>query len=1105
MAVTPERWRRIEDLFSRAVERSGAERATFVREACGDDFELADEVYSLLAATENAQAALRGTIARTAATLDGGRIGPYRIVALIGEGGMGAVYLAARDDAEYRGRVAIKVLRAGLATPDAVARFRDERQVLAALAHPGIVRLLDGGHTDDGLPYLVMEHVNGAPLAAHACTLSVRGRAELVIRLAEALQYAHQKLVVHRDVKPSNVLVDRDGAPKLLDFGIAKLLDPEAEREAQTRTGTAAFTIEYASPEQVRGEPVSVATDVYSVGAVLYHLLVGSPPQRAGATPIETLENICQRDPLRPSLAAPAALRRELAGDLDNIVLRALQKSPEQRYASAAALADDLRRYLAGLPVAARAATFAYRARKLLARHRGKLAVSVMFAAALITSTVVSLLEASRADRQAGRAEAERRTLLVERGRQELTAGHAGRALPYLAAALRAGADTAAVRVLIGAAMRPYQNLVATMPADDGDGGAAWSPDGARIAITSMRGHGRLFDRDGRLVARLDGEDATAYQPIFSSDSTLLAIADDAGRVQVWRATNGERRLALAASTEPAAVGLAFVDGHARLATVAADHRLSLWETVSGARVASLDVGCPMRSIAVTRDGTTLATSCEDGSLGLFDAHTLALRTRLEGHRGYVRSLAFSPDGTRLFSVSADGTVRMWDVTHASSLATLRAGIFELAPDGLRLLVSGDDSIGRIYDVSTATVLAELVGHDFGGLRAAHWSHDGTTVATSGVDATFRLWDAATGESRTVIDTTAGAGSAPGSPPGALDATFSADDTQLLTLSGTGASLWRSDHGALVTEVATGGELWSAAWSPNEQRIAIAGLSRGGVWKGATAQAVFPIDGGSWMYDVNWSPDGTRLVIAGKPNVARVFAADGTAVFALTGHTATVNRAAFSPDGGLLATASSDGTARIWDAATGSPFRVLTHPDRVMAAGWSRDGTRLVTASTDHHLRVWVVATGALAADLDGGDVEYLDVTFSPDGRALAAAGHGGEAEAWDLDTRRRRLALVGNTLNATNAVWDPDGALIATTSSDHTARVWDASTGALLETFRHPGEVMSLQWSRDGTRILTGCHDGGARVWAVRRFTGTSAELDAFIAERVHYARVPW
>ncbi len=415
-----ERWRRLEVLFDQALACPDAERGGFLAEACAGDDELHRELAAMLDSSPTAGSSLRRAVATevrllatgAAATQVGRRIGRFRLLKLLGEGGMGAVYLAERDDAQFSHRVAIKILAHAVGSPEAVARFRDERQILAALEHPHIVRLLDGGSTEDDLPYLVMEHIEGTTITRYAeqHRLSVRARIELVRQVCGALQYAHQNLVVHRDIKPSNILVDVTGAPKILDFGIAKLLAPVGrfEREARTRTGFAMFTPEYGSPEQARGDAVSTATDVYSVGAVLYELVTGEPAHRTTGSALDILRVICEVDPPRPSSVAPAVWRRELGGDLDNIILKALHKEPARRYASMEQLSDDLARWLDGLPVAARTATIGYRARKFVRRNKGVVVAATLVAATLVAATAVSLRQAGRADEQAMRAEAER-------------------------------------------------------------------------------------------------------------------------------------------------------------------------------------------------------------------------------------------------------------------------------------------------------------------------------------------------------------------------------------------------------------------------------------------------------------------------------------------------------------------------------------------------------------------------------------------------------------------------------------------------------------------------------------------------------------------------
>ena len=394
------------------------ERSGFLDVACDGDATLRGELRELLANSSDGNPVLREAVAAEVQLLAsaaapaaqiGRRFGPFRVTRQLGVGGMGVVYLAERDDAQFAQRVALKILWRSVGSPQAIARFRDERRILAALEHPNIVRLLDGGSTDDGVPYLVMEYIAGTTITEHADghRLSVRDRVGLVRKVCAALHYAHQNLVIHRDIKPSNILVDRDGAPKILDFGIAKLLAPLAsfEREAETGDGFRMFTPEYGSPEQARGDAVSTSTDVYSVGGLLYVLTTGRPPHATTGSVLETLRVICEVDPPRPSTLGA---KRELAGDLDNIILKALHKDPKQRYASIEQLSDDLGRFLDGQPVAARTATVGYRARKFVRRNKTAVATAALVAAMLLAATVISLRQARRADDQAAQAEAER-------------------------------------------------------------------------------------------------------------------------------------------------------------------------------------------------------------------------------------------------------------------------------------------------------------------------------------------------------------------------------------------------------------------------------------------------------------------------------------------------------------------------------------------------------------------------------------------------------------------------------------------------------------------------------------------------------------------------
>jgi serine/threonine-protein kinase len=390
---SPERWSEVERVLDGALDLEPEERASFLERACAGDPALRSDVELLLRDCDRTEGFLEQPAAEYAAPLvrhleeqlgppaRGMRIGPYRVVREAGHGGMGAVYLAERDDDQYRKQVALKLVRPGLALDDhLIRRFLEERQILASLDHPHIARLLEGGVTPDGLPWFAMEYVEGTPLDRYADErqLSISQRLALFLTVCDAVQYAHRNLVVHRDLKPANILVTAEGQVKLLDFGIAKLAGESsvagADASAAARrlsVGVRPMTLEYASPEQIRGEAVTVASDVYSLGVLLYELLAGQRPYRpAGHQRLELERAILEGEISPPSLAAGDETRRHLRGDLDSIVLKALNKEPSRRYPSADALGEDIRRHLACLPVTARPNTWTYRAGKFIRRRR---------------------------------------------------------------------------------------------------------------------------------------------------------------------------------------------------------------------------------------------------------------------------------------------------------------------------------------------------------------------------------------------------------------------------------------------------------------------------------------------------------------------------------------------------------------------------------------------------------------------------------------------------------------------------------------------------------------------------------------------------------------
>jgi serine/threonine-protein kinase len=541
--VQPERWKQVKEVFEAVCELAPGRRGVYLDQACGSDPELRREVESILAAGEQAPAFLDSPalvsfadalVEERPESMIGRAVGTYRLSRLIASGGMGTVYHAVRTDGQFEQEVAVKFVKWGMASSECLQRFRRERQTLAGLDHAHIARLIDGGATDDGLPYLVMEYVDGKPIDEYCDEhrLNTAQRLKLFRTVCSAVHYAHQNLVVHRDIKPSNIFVTPDGVPKLLDFGIAKVLAPEPgpDSSVHSRTLQPRMTPEYASPEQIRGEPVTTATDVYSLGVVLYELLTGHRPYRVKSRLLHELaRTICEQEPERPSTAVhrveerttgsgaavlrtpelisqtregqPDKLRRRLAGDIDAIVLMALRKEPARRYASVERFSEDIGRHLDGLPVLAQKNTFRYRAAKLIRRHRAAAAAITVVLMSLIGSTIVSAWAAGVASRERDAALRARQFAEQEAANAVVEAQKSARVTSFLQNMLaaanpsREGPDITIGRLLDQAAAQ-----VGTEFGDDPEVESA-----VRTAIgEAYTGLGRYADAEPHLRAALD-------------------------------------------------------------------------------------------------------------------------------------------------------------------------------------------------------------------------------------------------------------------------------------------------------------------------------------------------------------------------------------------------------------------------------------------------------------------------------------------------------------------------------------------------------------------------------------------------------------------------
>ncbi|MBS1793732.1 MAG: protein kinase [Acidobacteria bacterium] len=515
--MNPERYQKIKRLFNESVELGTAERGDFLASVC-DDSEMRRELEKMLAlaADETADPLEKNAFERFAgeAPKTPERIGDYRILRELGRGGMGAVYEAVRETSDFRQRVALKVIKRGMDTDAVLSRFRHEQKILASLEHPSIARFLDGGMTADGRPYLVMEFVEGAAIDDYCAAqhLSLDDRLKLFREVCAAVQYAHQNLVVHRDLKPKNILVTPGGAPKLLDFGIGKILTPETEDEIGTATALGMMTPAYASPEQIRGERIGTASDIYSLGVVLYELLTGRKPYKFDSKSQLDLEKaILEIDPPRPSSAVnskpdpKSEIRnpKSLRGDLDNIVLKALRKEISERYVSVGQFSEDIRRYLEGVPIIARPHTFAYRAAKFFRRNRAGVVAAALVFLSLCAGIAVAFWQA----REARRAE-----LRAENRFREVRELANNVIFKYHDAIAELPGSTATREMLVRDATRYLDNL------------AAESSDNRALQRELARAYLKLGDVQGKAYAANIGDTAGALESYRKAVALLESV-----------------------------------------------------------------------------------------------------------------------------------------------------------------------------------------------------------------------------------------------------------------------------------------------------------------------------------------------------------------------------------------------------------------------------------------------------------------------------------------------------------------------------------------------------------------------------------------------------
>ncbi len=1111
-------------VFMEVGDLPEADRQAALISACGGDATLRAEVEALLQAEQQARgfmtsptgevpagrSAFAAAIAEPLREGPGTRIGPYKILQLIGEGGFGSVYMAEQEKPVSR-RVALKIIKLGMDTRAVIARFEAERQALAMMDHPNIARVLDAGATATGRPYFVMDLVKGDTIVEYCdkSNLSIEDRLELFAQVSTAVQHAHTKGIVHRDLKPGNILVgthDGRAQAKVIDFGIAKAMASRlTEKTHFTEHKALIGTPEYMSPEQAEGSlDIDTRTDVYSLGVLLYELLTGSTPfsgkELRSVAYAEIQRIIREVDPPKPSTrlsqntdtlasvaarrhTAPRRLGAMVRGDLDWIVMKALEKDRTRRYETANLLAMDLRRYLAGEAVVAAPPSAVYRVRKFVRRHRAAVTAVAIIGATLlmgIVGTTVGFAQARSARIEAD-SNAQRAVVAAQQARTAQAVALDEKVLAQRQAysANMLGASDAIGRGESDAARQPLDSAPADLR------GWEWRHLASRLNLAERAHPYRRTSGcpihplpDGRSYYEVLGDPATGIQrrdirtgellrsiPTINAtwgswlvaDGTYFILAvQDAGAgaqaIELWDLERGSRLSSHAAEGNRVFSGDAASDG-TRFA-YAWQGRIHILDTGSGTERVSAGpvVGGPRAScVRFQPDGRRLVAFGSAGEGVLIDTSSLAVvATFATGHGAEVRAPAFSPDGRLLATATWDRVIQVTDVR-----ADPPARVFTLAGPAM-------------------------------GPHMLRFSPDGSLLAACGADGTLRLWDTRTGVERGVF-----AGSCQA-------VAFLPDGQTLISGDASGVRFWEvrasdtwvlrghSSYVYIVLLSPDGGTVYSGgsegdAGQPGSLRI----------WDAATGEQIAALGAaGQSASAQSLSPDGSLLALRmlGPPGGAWIDILDAaTGATVATVPNTRCTALAFDPRGDRLFWADSMGVACIADARSGLVQRSRQLPGdskgegNQWAAAWRPDGATLAAwhgrHPTMHLLDGKTLET--IRSWPSGHTAHVVRLAFSPDGRRFATASYDGIVKIWGADSGELLHDLVGHVNRVLDVAFSPDGNRIATGGDDRVVHIWDARTyDPVARLAGHQDYVHSLAWRADSQMLISGSGDKTVRIW---------------------------
>jgi WD40 repeat protein len=1073
-------------------------------------------------------------------------VGRFVVKGKVGEGAFGAVYRA--FDPQLDREVALKVPHAAvLDSPKRVERFLREAKAAANLRHPHIVPVFDAG-SDGGRHYIASAFINGQKLAdaveASDGGLDIDRAARLVRELAEALAYAHEQGIVHRDVKPDNVMLDAADRVHLMDFGLAVKQDAESRL---TSDGAVMGTPSYMSPEQAKGDTANVgpAADQYACGVVLYELLTGKVPF-TGPIPV-VIHNQIHTDP-----DPPTKLRRAIPRDLEQVCLMALNKKPEERYKSCEELADDLRRWQESEPVSVRPLNTVEKAARWV-RKNPAVAGLVMASGLAVVLLGVAVgfavlgLQAEFARNKAEEAEgkavnsrdaAERAKSDAEQSRDEAErAKGVADAARVTAEEARRKADEAR-----GEAERQEKKAKEEKGRADAAAAAAKLAEGeARKAEAAEKlANERLTEQQTKLeVVEYGRTIQVAYQEWRDNNpAAVRALLDGTkGEHRGWEWGYLHRLHDPTLATFPHAGGVASlaVGPDGKVFTGTADGLATVWGDQTDQPIHSFPRFAGGVRVAFSPDGTRVATGDGTGDVRVWDTTGWREVAALKGHTENVTAVAFSGDGKRLVTGSLDGTARVWDVparkevvsfpkhrgavwavaispkgdraASASGGTTVRVwdtakgeewhtlehpqpvNAVAFSPDGKKLATAGVDRTVRVWDAATGKEQLPLAGHTATVLAVA-FNHDGTRVASAGEDRVVRVWDVASGrEVLTLKGHTARVNAVAFTRTG--DRLISGSDDQT-------ARVWDAVTGAeYLSLVGHAAAVNAVTFHPKRSQVVTAGEDNTvRVWDPATGRGGRPLENGHTgpAHVAAFAADRERLVTAGDDKTAKVWdTATGRVIRSLDQHGDFVRAAAISPDGRWVVAGCDDGSAKVWEVpAEKAPFPLTrqkggmtAHAGGVNAVAFSKAGDRIVTTGKDHKARVWDAKSNGEVAELAGHTREVLAAAFDPNGPRVITASADGLAKVWDVAAPEKELfTLKGHTAAVTAAAFHPTEKRIVTASHDRTVKVWDAVTGAELLTLKgFPEAVNAVAWDTDGTRLAVGGGGGTARIFDCRKF----------------------